>query len=129
MGCHPDRGIALSRALTEAAQARLTMITGSRDDAARVMYVLAADADRGARQRDWFDRGIPRRPFTAAPSWQSDDLAEDGRWLLGRLGAAGFEQALAVDLTIAGLDIPVMYVVIPGAVAMGGFESPSGSAE
>jgi len=125
MGCHPDRGIALSRALTEAAQARLTMITGSRDDAARAMYVLAADADRGARQRDWFDRGVPRRPYSMVPSWESDDLADDGRWLLGRLAAGGFDQALAVDLTIPGLDIPVVYVAIPGAAAMGGFESPT----
>ncbi len=31
-GSHPDRGIALSRALTEAAQSRLTLIAGSRDD-------------------------------------------------------------------------------------------------
>ena len=31
-GCHPDRAIALVRALTEAAQTRLTYITGIRDD-------------------------------------------------------------------------------------------------
>ena len=31
-GCHADRAIALVRALTEAAQARLTYITGIRDD-------------------------------------------------------------------------------------------------
>src|SRR5690348_13469955 len=31
-GCHPDRTIALIRALTEAAQTRLTYITGIRDD-------------------------------------------------------------------------------------------------
>ncbi len=31
-GCHPDRGIALSRALTEAAQTRLTYVVGARDD-------------------------------------------------------------------------------------------------
>ena len=31
-GCHPSRAIALARALTEAAQARLTYIAGSRDD-------------------------------------------------------------------------------------------------
>src|SRR5208282_3179889 len=31
-GCHPDRTIALARALTEAAQIRLTYIAGIRDD-------------------------------------------------------------------------------------------------
>lgn len=31
-GCHLNKGIALIRAITEAAQSRLTMISGSRDD-------------------------------------------------------------------------------------------------
>jgi ribosomal protein S12 methylthiotransferase accessory factor len=31
-GCHPDRGVALARAMTEAAQIRLTYIAGIRDD-------------------------------------------------------------------------------------------------
>lgn len=124
MGCHPDRGIALSRALTEAAQGRLTMISGSRDDAVRSLYILAADADRGAREGHRFDRAVPRRSFSTVPTWESDDLAADGRWLLSRLPAGGFDQALAVDLTIPGLDIPVMYVAVPGAHPGGGFEAP-----
>lgn len=125
MGCHPDRGVAMSRALTEAAQARLTMIAGSRDDAERSLYALGADTDRVARERKLFDRAVPARSFGATPTLQTDDLAEDGRWLLGRMLAGGFDQVLAVDLTIPGLDIPVMYVAVPGADAIGGFEAPS----
>ena len=34
-GCHPNRSIALLRALTEGAQSRLTLISGSRDDQPR----------------------------------------------------------------------------------------------
>jgi len=37
-GCHPDRAIALSRALTEAAQTRLTYIAGIRDDLSPAEY-------------------------------------------------------------------------------------------
>ena len=37
-GCHPDRAIALARALTEAAQTRLTYITGIRDDLLPLEY-------------------------------------------------------------------------------------------
>lgn len=125
MGCHPDRTIALSRALTEAAQARLTMISGSRDDAVRQLYTLAADPDRGAGQRDWFERALPSREFADVPTWQSDDLAEDGRWLLERMPAGGFDQVLGVDLTIPGLDIPVVYVCVPGAEVLGGFVAPA----
>ena len=48
-GCHPVRGIALLRALTEAAQARTTYIAGSRDDFWAEDY---APAKRARRLRD-----------------------------------------------------------------------------
>lgn len=121
MGCHPDRNIALSRALTEAAQTRLTMIIGSRDDAGRALYARAADADRAARERQRFDRTEPQRSLEDVPTWTSDDLAEDGRWLLSRLAEGGFSQVLAVDLTMPELGIPVVCVVIAGADSMGGW--------
>jgi ribosomal protein S12 methylthiotransferase accessory factor len=37
-GCHPSSEVALSRAMTEAAQSRLTVIAGSRDDFGRARY-------------------------------------------------------------------------------------------
>ncbi|WP_274565090.1 YcaO-like family protein [Streptomyces spiramyceticus] len=37
-GAHPDPGIALSRAITEAAQTRLTLISGSREDNQPLVY-------------------------------------------------------------------------------------------
>lgn len=119
MGCHPDRDIALSRALTEAAQTRLTMIIGSRDDAGRALYHRAADADRAARERHRFDRAMPARDIATVPTWASDDLAEDGRWVLSRVEAGGFGQVLAIDLTMEELGIPVLSIVMPGAGAMG----------
>ena len=121
MGCHPDRNIALSRALTEAAQTRLTMIIGSRDDAGRSLYARAADAERAARERQRFDRAVPTRSLDEVPTWTSDDLAEDGRWMLSRLAEGGFAQVLAVDLTMPELGIPVVCVVRPGAESMGGW--------
>ena len=41
-GCHPSRHVALLRALTEAAQSRLTIIAGSRDDMLRSGYSSGA---------------------------------------------------------------------------------------
>lgn len=121
MGCHPDRTIALCRALTEAAQSRLTMIIGSRDDAGRSLYARAAESDRAARQQQRFERAVPARSLSEVPTWTSDDLAEDGRWVLSRLRDGGFDQVLAVDLTMAELGIPVVSVIIPGADSMGGW--------
>jgi ribosomal protein S12 methylthiotransferase accessory factor len=125
MGCHPDRNIALSRALTEAAQVRLTMIAGSRDDAGRVLYARAADTDVGARELLRFDRPVPGRCFGNVPTMVTDDLGQDVRGVLERIVGAGFTQVVALDLSIPGFDIPVVGVVIPGASAMGGFEAPA----
>ena len=121
MGCHPDRNIALCRALTEAAQSRLTMIIGSRDDAGRTLYARAAESDRAARERQRFERAVPGRSMDEVPTWSSDDLAEDGRWVLSRVRDGGFDQVLAVDLTMPELGIPVVSVIIPAADSMGGW--------
>src|SRR5690606_32133214 len=45
-GCHPDRGVALLRALTEAAQTRLTAIAGGREDITRARYRAGAESER-----------------------------------------------------------------------------------
>lgn len=109
-GCHPSRRVALLRALTEAAQARLTFIAGSRDDLSPAEYPAqaAAAVDRTG------DRHRPLRRFADVPDWEADTLEEDLDWTLQRLLAVGVQQVIAVDLTHAALQIPVVKVVIPG---------------
>ncbi|MBV9113963.1 MAG: YcaO-like family protein [Hyphomicrobiales bacterium] len=113
-GSHPARAIALSRALTEAAQTRLTYITGIRDDLDPAHYesapALAIDEDLliGALQGDG------QRDFREAPDFASDDIALDLRAILERLRKAGMGEAIAVELTRAEFGIPVVRVVIPG---------------
>jgi YcaO-like protein with predicted kinase domain len=113
-GCHISREVALSRALTEAAQARITVISGARDDFVPADYLFA----RRARQREiaaYWLQGPARRPFASAPDpARSNDLAEDLRIVLGTLSAAGIHQACWVDLTQPEFDIPVVRVVVPG---------------
>jgi YcaO-like protein with predicted kinase domain len=113
-GCHADRGIALSRALTEAAQTRLTYIAGVRDDLPPDEY----DAPPGNELRDALLDALARetvpRLYGSAPSFSADDLGDDLHWALGRLTAAGFERAVAVDLTRPEFGIPVVRLVIPG---------------
>ena len=47
-GCHPSRAVALARALTEAAQARVSFIAGSRDDMGAALYEPDVRASRRA---------------------------------------------------------------------------------
>jgi YcaO-like protein with predicted kinase domain len=113
-GCHPTRRVALSRALTEAAQSRLTAIAGSRDDLARSDYARVQDASRSLAEP-----GQSLRRFDQAPNWEGETLLEDVRWELERLQAVGVRQVLAVDLTRQEFGIPVVRVVIPGLESVG----------
>jgi YcaO-like protein with predicted kinase domain len=114
MGCHPSRSIALLRALTEAAQSRLTMIAGSRDDAVRRRYELSQSPDFAERSRDTVCEDVPHRRFDRAPTWESDDFEDDIAWELDRLAGAGIKRVVLVDLTKPEFGLPVVRVVIPG---------------
>ena len=114
MGCHPARHVALLRALTEAAQSRLTFIAGARDDMPRGEYEHFLDRETYDQWRA--SMAAPSRPrdFAEAPSFEGLTLHEDLDWQLGRLEAVGIEQVAVVDLTKPEFGIPVARVVIPG---------------
>jgi YcaO-like protein with predicted kinase domain len=113
-GCHVDPSVALARALTEAAQSRLTRIAGSRDDlqaahveAHRSAAKIAADQARiltpvgqGAR----FDRDVPA--FAT--------FEEEVRYLLARIEGAGAGPVLSVGLSRPDRPFSVLRVIVPG---------------
>ena len=111
-GAHLDPSIAMIRALTEAAQARLLLIAGSRDD-----YF-----DRNQRANRFFS-DTHRLDFDAIPatvdgdrhpSGATDSFHADITSILARLQRAGLSSAVVVDLTHPELGIPVARVVVPG---------------
>lgn len=113
-GCHPAREIALLRALTEAAQSRVTFISGSRDDLFRHRYDNFGTPEYSRLQRSRLEADRPTRHFHEAPTWDHDTFDEDVAWEVRRLSAAGFERVVIVDLTQPELRLPVVRVVIPG---------------
>ncbi len=115
-GCHPSRSIALLRALTEAAQTRLTQISGSRDDAGRDTYAPHRYDATFERVRHQLGLAKTRR-FEEAPSWESDTIDADVEWELGRLRDAGVKRVVAIDLTKDMFKLPVVRMVIPGLEA------------
>jgi YcaO-like protein with predicted kinase domain len=112
-GCHPDRGIALLRALTEAAQSRLTFIAGSRDDLFRDDYQDDLRS-RESLQRYQRMRSHRGRPFSAVPTFYADSLDEYVAWELERLSEAGLDEVISFDLTRADVGLDVVRVVVPG---------------
>lgn len=113
-GCHPARSIAMLRALTEAAQSRLTYISGSRDDLGRNAYEYSISEK--SWQSDFARMEIrgPMREFLDVPSFDAETFNEDVTWELDRLRSAGIGNVLFVDLTKAELGMPVVRIVIPG---------------
>ncbi|GAA1456713.1 YcaO-like family protein [Nocardiopsis exhalans] len=115
MGAHHDPGLALSRALTEAAQSRLTTIAGSRDDQPREAYGTAQDtAVLAAHRAELADTATARRAHRGVSVAVHETFDEDLRDLLARLGDAGVERVAAVDLAVPEIGVDVVRVVVPG---------------
>lgn len=112
-GCHPVRHIALLRALAEAAQSRLTMISGARDDMPRHEYVRLRDPGNLLHYRTNTSAPGTRR-FSDVLSFDAESFEEDVAWELECVRKAGFHRVIVIDLTRKEFGLPVVRVVIPG---------------
>jgi ribosomal protein S12 methylthiotransferase accessory factor len=120
-GSHPSRAIALLRALTEAAQTRLTFIAGARDDADREFFERARAPGRIAKLRaELAATPDAARAFAAVATCELADFEADVRWLRARLAAVGVAQIAIVDLSQPRFAIPVVRVIAPGLESLHG---------
>jgi len=113
-GCHPARGVALARALTEAVQVRTTYIAGARDDLDYDEYGEAMLADRNAWARSLVFGTAEGRAYDAGGDTVNDTFNADVDWVLQRLKAVGVDEVICVDLTRDDFDLPVVRIVVPG---------------
>jgi len=120
-GCHLDPNIALTRAMTEAVQGRLSFIHGGRDDIqdrhhdfsgwprARKRVYAHTLVQRARRQTEAFD-------LREAIDWS--DGAQSLEDLLARvrcrLHDAGLSRILRVEMTPPGSPVAVVRVIVPG---------------
>ncbi|UBU08756.1 YcaO-like family protein [Nonomuraea gerenzanensis] len=112
-GCHVDGDVALSRALTEAAQSRLTAIAGARDDLPASLYTSERISHAGieARARSWAAAAkTPYRRRDHSGASIRDDIAV----VASRLRTRTRAEPLYVDHTRPDVGIPVVHVVVPG---------------
>jgi YcaO-like protein with predicted kinase domain len=116
-GCHTDRGVALSRALTEAAQSRLTFIAGTRDDFTFAEHDHIRSPELMATHRERILEQKPRASFQDTPTFALATLSEDVEVELDALRGVGVEQVIVVDLTRPGIAVPVVKLVVPGVEA------------
>jgi len=111
-GCHPSRATALVRALTEAAQSRLTYIAGARDDISRSVYRAAMAGQPPSAFRP-STRGAGRE-YRAAPTLSGGGFGAQVRDVVKRIRAVTGMSPLAVDLTRDEFGVPILFVVAPG---------------
>ncbi|NGM13554.1 YcaO-like family protein [Verrucosispora sioxanthis] len=109
-GCHLDPAVALNRALTEAAQSRLAIISGTRESIPEQVYLL-----QHVRQERPPPPGddVPTVAFTRpdrADTTLADDLTAVAEQLVRRRGREPFY----VDLGLGHEAIAVAKVVAPG---------------
>ena len=112
-GCHPSRSIAFSRALTEAAQSRLTVISGARDDFLYRDYARSTSPESHRYQSALLAEPALRR-FDDLPTHATDSIEDDVELITRLLVARGLDEIVAVDLTRAEFAIPVFRAVVPG---------------
>lgn len=114
MGCHPCREVALLRALSEAAQSRLTFISGARDDMPREEYDRFLTTETFALWQSLMAEGTAQKALSDLPSHESPSFEDDLTWMLARLNAIGISQVAAVDLAKPEFGVAVVRIVIPG---------------
>ncbi|GEO15054.1 YcaO-like family protein [Microvirga aerophila] len=113
-GCHPDRGIALVRALLEAAQSRATVIAGTRDEVGPDFYHRMDDPGQLAEWRGRLASSSSACRFDNVPHCTFETIDEDLSHIATQLRSAGLSEIVVLDLSPADAPFAVARVVIPG---------------
>ncbi|HET9807345.1 MAG TPA: YcaO-like family protein [Nitrososphaeraceae archaeon] len=110
-GTHPDKRIALLRAITEVSQTRVANIHGARDDLRKIKYNDNNTDDKNSWQFMTSKRTIN---FSEILTYQNEDILDDINIIVKYLKEAGLKKAIIVDLTNPDIKIPVVRAIIPG---------------
>ena len=116
-GCHVSPGVALLRAITEAAQSRLTYISGSRDDISKSKYSRGGNRDDLKSVHALLNNAVPERSFGEYPDKGTDSFEGDIAVITSALKDTGISRVVAVDLRQDEVGIPVVKLIVPGLAA------------
>jgi ribosomal protein S12 methylthiotransferase accessory factor len=120
-GCHLMRSIAFVRAATEAAQSRLSLIHGGRDDLLTKIRAVRSPAEKADFQRRHAARAISvdhgEIQFDDIPEYaaEAQSLATALAILRARLAVGGLPHVLRVELAPPDCPIHVVRTIVPGS--------------
>ena len=106
-GAHPNAVRAAIRAITEAAQSRMTFLSGARDDILDVVFTQACPQDTRASLDIEIGSGMRE------PQLVLGDVETLLQWVLTQLRTAGISQVAVADLSCNHLPVHVVKVVVP----------------
>jgi len=109
--CHASADLALSHALAEAAQSRVTRISGARDDYPPESFHIRARTARDDAARSLL-RTVPAARFQRQDRAETPEADLDAA--LDALSRCGMHQVACINLIRQDLGIPVVRIVIPG---------------
>ncbi|MGD1835271.1 MAG: YcaO-like family protein [Nitrososphaeraceae archaeon] len=110
-GTHPDKRIALMRAITEVSQTRTANIHGARDDLRKINYGDNNSDDKNSWQ---FMQSKDKIKFSEINTYTNNNILDDIKLILNNLKKAGLQKAIVIDLTNDEIKIPVVRVIVPG---------------
>ena len=121
-GCSATLDISLSRAISEALQARATHISGSREDMGQ--HSVSNSTEDGTDE--FFGRSVQPEERTLhlndlrrlVHNHQFTSLNEEYAFIKAWLSDMGLDNILIANLTRHGIDIPVVKAIIPNMEAM-----------
>jgi ribosomal protein S12 methylthiotransferase accessory factor len=110
-GTHPDKRIAILRAITEVSQTRAANIQGARDDLRKIHYNDNNTDDKNAWQ---FMSSRKTINFSDIITYQNEDILDDINLIIKFFKEVGLNKAIIVNLTNPKINVPVVRAIVPG---------------
>lgn len=113
-GCHLDPEVAVTRALTEAAQARLNVIAGAREDFDRQAYRRDSSYEKLREEYEEWTSGREDLDFDQVPDRSTGDVTGDLDLVFEGLDRIDRAAVFAAELAPPELPFSTTKVVVPG---------------
>lgn len=115
MGTHVNAEIAAIRAITEVAQSRCTQISGNREDMLRQEFKKNWNYQSLKKHLAyWFEKNPPFKDFRSIPIVAHDNLVDDIQTMMRALKRKGFNEMIAINLTVGEIGVPAVRMIMPG---------------
>lgn len=112
---HFDPFVAMGKAILEAAQSRLTMIQGAREDLEKERFKVRLSYDRVKHElAHWYEPGRKVRNISTYAKPPVTNPKAALRLIFKGLRKAGLKEAYATDLTRPEIGVTVVRAVVPG---------------